>query len=255
MRHIKSPGVVQNPHAQVQQHARPTLRYVLPRAHGSILTVILHITGVPCCWMHSGDESYGIQNVIISFRDENHDWRWGGDDNTPLARAGTWSAAASDAPLLGARVSPNSPWHPGQPSGPTEHYVAVEWPHWETGAWHDCESETQSVAPTWPRCFYGLHSEPRQERPDQLGPGIRDDVTMIGFPTTQWPTDNRWGLTMVLDLIDNDPVAPIPGDGSHLNIMHVGDERGETSPAVWIVPHATERRIHVRTSTTIGAPP
>ena len=204
---------------------------------------------------HSGDESYGIQNVIISFRDENHDWRWGGDDNTPLARAGTWSAAASDAPLLGARVSPNSPWHPGQPSGPTEHYVAVEWPHWETGAWHDCESETQSVAPTWPRCFYGLHSEPRQERPDQLGPGIRDDVTMIGFPTTQWPTDNRWGLTMVLDLIDNDPVAPIPGHESHLNIMHVGDERGETSPAVWIVPHATERRIHVRTSTTIGAPP
>eukprot|EP01043_Picozoa_sp_COSAG02_P028551 COSAG02_NODE_1734_length_11163_cov_43.814262_10_plen_1591_part_01 len=202
----------------------------------------------------TNDESYGIQNIIISFRDENHQWRWGGDDNSPLTRAGSsaWSPAASDAPALGDVANDNSPWHPGQPSGPTEHYVAVEWPHWESGAWHDCESETQVIPPTWPRCFYGLHSEPRQDI-GVRGPAIRDDVAMISFATTQWPTDNNWGMTMVLDLIDDDPAALIPPGDGHLNIMHVGDERGETSPAVWIVPSDTERRLHIRTSTTSDA--
>jgi hypothetical protein len=202
---------------------------------------------------HTDDESFGIQNIIISYRGDTSQWRWE-NDGTPLSGpASGWSPAVSRAPPLGEAnpaILRNSPWHPGQPSGDEEHYAAVEWPNWETGAWHDCESESQRVPAVWPRCFYGLYSNPRQ---DTGGPSACDDCITIAYPTTQWPGDSEWGMTMVLDVIDNVAPATIPHPTDYLSIMHVGNQRGERSPAVWIKPDATERRLQIRTSTRVDS--
>ena len=194
---------------------------------------------------HTNDESFGIQNVIVSYRAGVPVWRWGVDDGTPL----TGYADPTNAPAYGAAVSANSPWHPGNPKGGDAHYVAVDWPNWEAGAWHDCESDNHAEAPVWPRCFYGLHSLPRVH----TGPSACDQCTVIPYTTAQWPGDVEWGMTMVLDVVSDNALALVPAGNddpnNYLSIMAVTGQWGERSPAVWIKPHATERRLHIRTST------
>jgi hypothetical protein len=176
-----------------------------------------------------GDESFGLQNIAISWSSSQgtDSWKWFNNDK--------WDG-----------LTASSAWHVGKPvDNDNAHFAAADWPSYLPGQWHDCESESQKLPPTWPRCVYGVRSIAVPNRA-AMGPSARvQNIAMLAQQTTQWPSGNEFAVTAVLTVTS--AVSATAVSTEWLSVFQVHGANSGFSPGVWIKPNT--KQLDVRTST------